>query len=156
MGYWLLDINTGVRRTAHGARPSAMEYRRYAILQGGLIMDINRLLQEIKNHPDFDKAGMVLCHNGVVRATSRDGRKVTGLRVAVDHQKLQQILGQQKQKEGILDIRVEIAADRELSVGDDVMLLLVAGDIRENVIAVLTETLNLIKSTVTKKTEFYR
>ena len=119
-------------------------------------MDINRLLQEIKNHPDFDKAGMVLCHNGVVRATSRDGRKVKGLRVAVDHQKLQQILGQQKQKEGILDIRVEIAADRELSVGDDVMLLLVAGDIRENVIAVLSETLNLIKSTVTKKTEFYR
>ena len=119
-------------------------------------MDINRLLQEIKNHPDFDKAGMVLCHNGVVRATSRDGRKVKGLRVAVDHQKLQKIVGQQKQKEGILDIRVEIAADRELSVGDDVMLLLVAGDIRENVIAVLTETLNLIKSTVTKKTEFYR
>ena len=35
------------------------------------------------------------------------------------------------------------------------MLLLVAGDIRENVIAVLTETLNLIKSTVTTKTEFY-
>jgi len=119
-------------------------------------MDINRLLQEIKNHPDFDKAGMVLCHNGVVRATSRDGRKVKGLRVAVDHQKLQQILMQQKQKEGILDIRVEIAAERELSVGDDVMLLLVAGDIRENVIAVLTETLNLIKSTVTKKTEFFR
>ena len=132
-----------------------MEYRRYAILQGGLIMDINRLLQEIKNHPDFDKAGMVLCHNGVVRATSRDGRKVKGLRVAVDHQKLQQILGQQKQKEGILDIRVEIAADRELSVGDDVMLLLVAGDIRENVIAVLTETLDLIKSTVTQKTEYF-
>jgi molybdopterin synthase catalytic subunit len=143
------------RRWAQGTRPSPMEFCRYAILQGGLIMDINRLLQEIKNHPDFDKAGMVLCHNGVVRATSREGRKVKGLRVAVDHLKLQQVLTQQKQKDGILDIRVEIAADRNLSVGDDVMLLLVAGDIRENVIAVLTETLNLIKSTVTQKTEFY-
>ncbi len=112
-------------------------------------------MQEIKNHPDFDSVGMILCHNGVVRATSRDGRKVKGLRVAADHEKLRQILVEQKRKTGILDIRVEIAEGRDLSVGDDVMLLLVAGDIRENVIAVLTETLNLIKSTVTAKTEFY-
>jgi molybdopterin synthase catalytic subunit len=119
-------------------------------------MDINKMIQEIKNHPDFDKVGMVLCHNGVVRSTSRDGRKVSGLRVSVDHQKLDHILFEQKQKPGILDIRVEIAENRELEVGDDVMLLLVAGDIRENVIAVLTDTLNLIKTTVTNKTEYYR
>jgi hypothetical protein len=31
----------------------------------------------------------------------------------------------------------------------------VAGDIRENVIPVLAETLNLIKTTVTEKTEYY-
>jgi molybdopterin synthase catalytic subunit len=31
----------------------------------------------------------------------------------------------------------------------------VAGDIRENVIAALTDTLNLVKTTVTEKTEFY-
>ena len=112
-------------------------------------------MNEMKNHPEFDKAGMVLCHNGVVRATSRDGRKVRGLKVAVDHQKLAQILAEQKQRSGILDIRVEIAEDLDLVVGDDVMLLLVAGDIRENVIAVLTDTLNLIKSTVTTKTEYF-
>jgi molybdopterin synthase catalytic subunit len=118
-------------------------------------MDIHKIMQQIKNHPDFDKAGMVLCHNGVVRATSRDGRKVSGLRVAVDHEKLEKIITEQRQKPGILDIQVEIASDRDLTVGDDVMLLAVAGDIRENVIAVLTDTLNLIKSTVTSKTEFY-
>ena len=118
-------------------------------------MDINKMMQDIKSHPDFDRVGMVLCHNGVVRATSRNGRKVSGLKVAVDHQKLTQILAEQKHRPGILDIRVEIAENRDLSVGDDVMLLVVAGDIRENVIAVLTETLNLIKSTVTTKTEYY-
>ena len=118
-------------------------------------MNINKMMQEIKNHPNFDQAGMVLCHNGVVRATSRDGRKVRGLRVAADHEKLEQVLAEQKQKSGILDIRAEIVEDRDLSVGDDVMLLLVAGDIRENVIAVLTDTLNLIKSAVTTKTEYY-
>ena len=118
-------------------------------------MDLNKMMKNIKSHPDFDAAGMVLCHNGVVRATSRDGRKVSGLRVAADHEKLSRILAAQKQKAGIVDIRVEIAEERDLAVGDDVMLLLVAGDIRENVIAVLSDTLNLIKSTVTSKTEYY-
>jgi molybdopterin synthase catalytic subunit len=118
-------------------------------------MDINKMMQQIKSHPEFDKVGMVLCHNGVVRSTSRDGRKVNGLRVTVDHEKLEQIIDEQRRKSGIEDIRVEIAENRDLAVGDDVMLLLVAGDIRENVIAVLAETLNLIKSTVTSKTEYY-
>lgn len=118
-------------------------------------MDLNALLDSVKKHPDFDKAGMVLAHNGVVRSTSRDGRKVKGLKVAVDHDKLKQIVAEQKQRAGIVDIRVEIAEDRDLTVGDDVMFLVVAGDIRENVIAVLSETLNQIKSTVTQKTEYF-
>jgi molybdopterin synthase catalytic subunit len=118
-------------------------------------MDINVMLDQIKKHPDYDKVGMVLCHNGVVRGTSRDGRAVKGLRVAVDHQKLAGIVSSQKKIPGIVDINVAIAEDRDLAVGDDVMLLLVAGDIRENVIAVLTDTLNLIKSTVTSKTEYF-
>ncbi len=118
-------------------------------------MDISKMMQAIKQHSDFEKVGMVLCHNGIVRGTSRDGRKVTGLRVSVDHRKLDQIVSEQKKRAGILDIRVEIAEEMDLSIGDDVMILLVAGDIRENVIAVLTETLNLIKSTVTTKTEYF-
>jgi len=113
------------------------------------------MMQAIKSHPDFDAVGMVLCHNGVVRATARNGRKVSGLQVTADHEKLNHLLAEQKQRPGIVDIQVEIAENRDLSVGDDVMLLLVAGDIRENVIAVLSETLNLIKSTVTTKTEYY-
>ena len=50
---------------------------------------------------------------------------------------------------------MEIAADRDLAVGDDVMLLAVAGDIRENVIETLRDTLNAIKTTVTAKTEYF-
>jgi len=118
-------------------------------------MNIDIMMESIKRNPDYDKVGMILCHNGVVRGTSRDGRAVEGLKVAVDHQKLAHIISEQKKIAGIVDIKVEIAEDRDLAVGDDVMLLLVAGDIRENVIAVLTDTLNLIKSTVTSKTEFF-
>jgi len=118
-------------------------------------MDISTTMDAIKSHPDFDKVGMVLCHNGVVPATTRDGRKVKVLNVTENHRKLDQIVSEQKKRPGILDIRVEIAENRDLAIGDDVMLLLVAGDIRENVIAVLTDTLNLIKSTVTSKTEYF-
>jgi molybdopterin synthase catalytic subunit len=118
-------------------------------------MNIDQMMKQIKAHPDFHKAGMVLCHNGVVRGTARDGRKVSGLRVAVDQEKLARVIRTHKETPGILDIRVEIASDKELAVGDDVMLLAVAGDIRENVITVLHETLDAIKSTVTTKTEYF-
>jgi molybdopterin synthase catalytic subunit len=118
-------------------------------------MDINKMMESVKKHPDFHKVGMLLCHNGVVRATSRDGRKVRGLRVSVDHPRLDQIIRTQMQKPGIVDIQVAIAENQDLAVGDDVMLLLVAGDIREHVITALSETLNQIKATVTQKTEYH-
>ncbi|MDM8552917.1 molybdenum cofactor biosynthesis protein MoaE [Desulfobacterales bacterium HSG2] len=117
-------------------------------------MNITHLTDTIRKHPDYDKVGMILCHNGVVRGTSRDGRNVSGLRITVDYEKLEQIIREQKNRPGIIEILVEIA-EGELSVGDDVMLLIVAGDIRDNVIAALSDTLNAIKSTVTKKTEFF-
>ena len=93
-------------------------------------MSIDNMLDEIKRHPDFEKVGMILCHNGVVRATTRNGRRVKGLRVAVNHEKLEQIVMEQSQKPGIVDIR-------------------------ENVISVLTQTLDAIKKKVTQKTEYF-
>lgn len=113
------------------------------------------MVEKIKKHPDYHEAGMILCHNGVVRSTSRDGRQVSGLTISVDNSKLQQVIDTHKQTHGIVEILVEIAENRNLAVGDDVMLLVVAGDIRETVIAVLNDTLNAIKTTVTSKTEFF-
>jgi len=114
------------------------------------------MVDTIKKHPDYHKAGMILCHNGIVRGTSRNGRKVSGLTISVDYNKLHHVIETYKQKPGIIDILVEIAEDRHLKVGDDVMFLVVAGDIRENVIAVLNDTLNAIKTSVTSKTEFFQ
>jgi molybdopterin synthase catalytic subunit len=118
-------------------------------------MNLTHMIHTIKKHPDYHRAGMILCHNGVVRETSRDGRKVSGLTLSVDHEKLRQVIETYKKKPGIVEILVEIAENRNLTVGDDVMLLVVAGDIRENVIAVLNDTLNAIKTTVTQKTEYF-
>lgn len=116
---------------------------------------LNDLIQEIKHHPDYPKAGMILCHNGVVRETSRDGRQVSGLAVSVDWQKLAEIVNAQKKRHGIVEILVEINEGKDLAIGDDVMFIVVAGDIRETVLSVLTDTLNQVKSTVTSKTEYY-
>lgn len=120
-----------------------------------VFMDMNQLIETVKNHPDYGKAGMILCHNGVVRETSRDGRKVSGLKIAVDHDALKQIVETNKKKPGIVEILVHIEEGKDLSVGDDVMFLVVAGNVRENVLSTLGETLNAIKSTVTQKTEFF-
>jgi len=118
-------------------------------------VNLLRMIDTIKTHPDYHKAGMILCHNGIVRGTSRNGRKVSGLTISVDYNKLRQVIETYKQQPGIIEILVEIADNRHLNVGDDVMLLVVAGDIRENVIAVLNDTLNVIKTNVTSKTEFF-
>jgi molybdopterin synthase catalytic subunit len=118
-------------------------------------MDLAVLLDRVKHHPHYERVGMVLCHNGVVRGTSRDGRAVRGLRVAVDRRRLAEILDACRARPGIVDVQVEIAADRDLAVGDDVMLLVVAGDVRENVIRTLEAALNEIKGTVTRKTEYF-
>ena len=118
-------------------------------------MDVNSHIRAVKAHPDFSKAGMILCHNGVVRSFSRDGRPVTGLEVEVDEKGLEDLIAAQKKRPGIVDVRVEIASGRPLSVGDDVMVLVVAGDVRENVTTVLKETLEAVKTRITKKTEFF-
>ena len=119
-------------------------------------MDLNALMQQVKSHPDYSKVGMVLCHNGVVRATSRDGRSVSAISIKVDWEKLDGIVTEHKAYPGIVDVRVELADEhRRLDVGEDVMYIVVAGDIRENVIKCLTDTLNAIKSSVTSKTEYF-
>ncbi len=118
-------------------------------------MRLAELLQKAKEHPDYHKAGMILCHNGVVRETSRDGRPVSGLSVKVDWDKLSAIVEKQKSRPGIVEILVEVLEGDDLKVGDDVMYIVVAGDIRENVIETLSNTLNEIKATVTSKTEFF-
>ncbi|MBF0573644.1 MAG: molybdenum cofactor biosynthesis protein MoaE [Desulfamplus sp.] len=119
-------------------------------------MSLDKLKNRIKAHPDYSKVGMVLYHNGVVRKTTRDGQEVTGLAITVNHEKLKEIIQEQKAKSGIIEVIVEIEENRPLNVGDDVMYIAVAGDIRENVIATLTETLNRVKSEVTSKEQFIK
>lgn len=119
------------------------------------MIDINAMMAEFKKHPHIKDAGMILCHNGVVRGFSRDGRTVSGLRVKVDHVRLEEVLEKYRQRPGIVDVQIKIVEDQDLRVGDDVMVLIVGGDIRENVIATLSDALNDVKAFVTSKTQFF-
>lgn len=116
-------------------------------------MDVTELIGRIKAHPDYHKVGMILVHNGVARGTSRDGKAVSELDVRVDRTRLEEIISEMKMRPGIIEILVEIT-EGKLKVGDDVMLVAVAGDFRENVFAVLIDTINRIKKEVTQKTEW--
>jgi len=119
-------------------------------------MNLQQMTETIRNHPDFSKVGMILSHNGVVRGSSRDGRPVSGIEIRVDREKLAQIIAESRSHDGIVEVLVELAEEnRFLPVGADVMMLVVAGDIRENVFDTLKTTLDAIKATVTAKTEYF-
>ena len=106
-------------------------------------MDVNKVLQELKARPGFtDHVGMMLVHNGVVRGWSRkDHAPVSSVTVSHDQAKMDAICHEMEQRPGIFAI-VAQANEGELQPGDDLLLLVVAGDIRENVKATFAELLD--------------
>ena len=119
-------------------------------------MDINKTLAELKKEPGFvDNVGMTLIHNGTVRAWSRkDKQDVVAVRVTPDHEKIRAICKEMEQREGIFRI-IAHANEGELVPGDDLLFLIVAGDIRENVKSTFAELLDTIKSQAVSKEEVF-
>lgn len=109
-------------------------------------------LAEVKREPGAADAGMYLCHNGVVRSFSRDGRPVTGMELSVDRVRLAELLETAGLMEGVSVIRAWVN-EGHLDVGDDIMYVLVGGDIRPNVIEALTALVGMIKSEVVTEVE---
>ena len=119
----------------------------------GVFMDISKVISDMKKEPDFSQnVGMILVHNGIVRGWSRqDHKTVTGIEVAVDEAKIAELKNEYSQKPGIYKIIIEYHSGK-LQPGDDLLFILVAGDIREHVKPVLSELLDRVKSeAVTKK-----
>ena len=118
-------------------------------------MDINKTLQELKARPGFaEHVGMTLVHNGVVRAWSRkDHSPVSQVRVTPDRAKMSAICREMEQRPGIFAILAE-SAEGLLRPGDDLLFLVVAGDIREHVKATFAELLDRIKAKAVLKQEY--
>ncbi len=117
-------------------------------------MDISQTIAQLKKEPGFaEHVGMILVHNGVVRAWSRkDGATVTAVEVRPDYAKIEAIRQEIESRPGIFRVLVE-AREGILQQGDDVLFLIVAGDLRENVKPALAELLDRIKAEAVTKRE---
>ena len=110
-------------------------------------------LKEAKAHPSAPKIGMYLTHNGIVRQTPKaqvrhgiqDAAEVTGMVFSYDPEKVEAIIADTYQMAGIYYIRVWLN-EGQLTVGDDIMYVLIGGDIRPHVVDGLQTLVGRIKS----------
>ena len=119
-----------------------------------LKMDLNRMIQTIKKHPDYPKMGMIASHLGVVRETSLDGRKVTGIEMGSDRKVIDNIVSETKEIPGIIEVLVDVS-EGTLKVGDDIMAVAIGGDTREHVFPALASVVDRIKKEAGRKKEIF-
>ncbi|HVP78382.1 MAG TPA: molybdenum cofactor biosynthesis protein MoaE [Thermodesulfobacteriota bacterium] len=117
-----------------------------------MLSTINQWIEEIKRKANPEELGMILVHNGIVRATSKSGKPVRGMKLSYDEEKLDSIVLDLKRKPGVLDIKVWINTG-DLKVGDDIMFLIVAGRFRTDVLPVFEELLSVIKHEIVTEQE---
>ena len=121
---------------------------------------MDQWLQEAKQHDSAPKVGMYLSHNGVVRQSARarvrqgdeTAAPVTGMLFRYDQAKVDAAIAGAYQLPGIYYIRVWLN-EGELSVGADIMYVLIGGDIRPHVVEALQYLVGRIKSECVSETE---
>ncbi len=113
---------------------------------------IEKWLTEVKAAAHPEELGMVLIHNGIVRGTSKLGKSVCGMKLSYNQEKLDAAIRMFQQKPGIVEIRVWINTG-DLNIGDDIMLVLVAGRFRTDVLPVFQELVAVIKNEIVTETE---
>ena len=120
-------------------------------------------LQEAKQHPDAAKVGMYLTHNGVVRQTAKakvrndapDTKSVIGMQFSYDAQKVDAVIADTYAMEGIYYVNVWLN-EGTLNVGDDLMYVLIGGDIRPRVIDALQYLVSRVKNECVQEIELYQ
>jgi molybdopterin synthase catalytic subunit len=115
---------------------------------------IEKWIKETKEKSDFKDLGMILVHNGIVRATSKDGKSVKGMHLSYDKNKLTSLIDELRRRDGIVEIKAWINEGR-LNVGDNIMYAFVAGRFRTIVIPVLEELVARIKQEIVSETEIF-
>ena len=116
------------------------------------IPSMDAWLKEAKAHASAPKIGMYLTHNGTVRQSAKakvrygaeDTKPVTGMLFSYDQEKGDAIIQEAYGLEGIYYIKVWLN-EGQLQVGDDIMYVLIGGDIRPRVIEGLNYLVGRIK-----------
>lgn len=123
--------------------------------------DIGSWLREAKARPDARKVGMYLTHNGVVRSTARvqvrqgqEARPVTGMSFTYDPRRVEEAVRQTYELPGVYYVRAWLNRG-ELRVGDDLMYVMVGGDIRSHTVDALQFLVGKLKSECVTEAERY-
>lgn len=117
-------------------------------------------LKEAKQQISAPKIGMYLTHNGVVRQSAKakvrfgaeDTKPVTGMYFSYQQEKVDAVIAETYKLEGIYYVRVWLN-EGELTVGDDIMYVLIGGDIRPHVVDALQYLVGRIKNECVVETE---
>ena len=117
------------------------------------IPSMDAWLREAKAHPDAGRVGRYLTHNGVVRGTAKamvrqgaqNAKPVTGMTFSYDRERMDAAVAETLAMDGIFYVRAWLN-EGELAVGDDIMFVLVGGDIRPHVIDALQFLVGKLKS----------
>lgn len=116
-------------------------------------LSMDQWIEEAKKDPKASRVGMYLFHNGVVRETPKkkvrqgidDGSKVIGMEFKYNEEKVQAVIEETKNLVGIYYVKAWLN-EGKLKVGDDIMYVLVGGDIRPHVIDALQFLVEKIKT----------
>jgi len=114
---------------------------------------IDQWITEVRQKADPRKLGMILVHNGLVRATAKDGRQVRGINLSMDKDRLDELIRYYRELEGIEAVRVWINEGR-LAIGDSIMYVLVAGRFRTDVLPAFEALIAAIKKEVVTELEY--
>lgn len=106
------------------------------------------LMKNVRNNPDFDKAGANALFIGIVRGETSTGKKVQKLELEAYEEKANEVLtnicNDLKKKEGIVDVQIHHLLG-EFNVGEDLVYVLVTGSHRKNVFQVLEKAVDRYK-----------
>lgn len=119
-------------------------------------------LRAAKADQSAAECGMYLFHNGVVRQSAkakvREGNStvsdVKGMVFSFDSEKVEEAVEKARKMQGIGYVRVWLN-EGQLKVGDDIMLVLVGGDIRPHVIDALQALVGELKNHCVKEEELF-
>lgn len=123
---------------------------------------IDQWLKEAKVHESAPKIGMYLTHNGTVRQTAKskvrsgeaNTKEVTGMLFSYDKEKVDAVIADTYKMDGIYYIKVWLN-EGQLPMGDDIMYVLIGGDIRPRVVDALQYLVSRVKNECVVEKELY-
>lgn len=126
------------------------------------IPSIDLWLKEAKQELSARNIGMYLIHNGVVRESAKakvrnheeNTKPVIGMYFTYNKEKLELAIQEAYTMPGISYINVWLN-EGKLAVGDDIMYILIGGDIRPNVVDCLQTLVSEIKNECVIEKEIY-